>query len=357
MAEAVLERLMTRVMPELLAHLRSRTSAFRSAIAQRQLEGQVRVALQDALTELGLELGAAGPEDHTFDELIGRERAGHQVHPSESLIAVTALFDLAFPAVSELAPRIDAVELGRVLHRSIMRRLVPAAVGYVDVLLNQVHEAQMESRLKLAQDLHDRIAHGVGVGVQGIQIATLLLPEEPEAALARLSRTEGHLTETLEMVRELSGKLREAVGSRSLAQALREYLSVTAPPTIGCAVTAHGDLNRLPQFVIEESYLILREAARNALLHAEEATSLHITIEIGDGLLRAQVIDDGAGFDPAEHPESTGLRSMHERARLIQGALTLASARGRGTTVQLRVPVNTTGVTMTHDVSSSEVAG
>ena len=63
------------------------------------------------------------------------------------------------------------------------------------------------------------------------------------------------------------------------------------------------------------------------------------SIEPSELLLRVQ--DKGVGFDPAGvHSQAgLGLSSMEERVRLIQARLSVMSAPGRGTTVEVRVPL------------------
>jgi len=62
----------------------------------------------------------------------------------------------------------------------------------------------------------------------------------------------------------------------------------------------------------------------------------------GDGAaVVLRVTDDGRGFDPearAIRSRRLGLTSMHERAASLGGRLTITSAAGDGTTVELRVP-------------------
>jgi signal transduction histidine kinase len=83
----------------------------------------------------------------------------------------------------------------------------------------------------------------------------------------------------------------------------------------------------------------LQEALANAAQHAH-ASNVAITLTRGAGKLRLQVTDDGVGFDvhEAEARGSAGLIGMRERADAVRGALTIASARGSGTTVTFEVP-------------------
>jgi signal transduction histidine kinase len=57
-----------------------------------------------------------------------------------------------------------------------------------------------------------------------------------------------------------------------------------------------------------------------------------------------EVIDDGRGFDLAEVPSQAaghfGLTGIRERASLIGAEVMLESVIGKGTTVQIKLPLN-----------------
>lgn len=84
--------------------------------------------------------------------------------------------------------------------------------------------------------------------------------------------------------------------------------------------------------------LITREALTNVVRHSEaEQVRIVCTIPDDAGGLLLEIADDGRG---GAAPTGTGLVSMRARARLLGGALTLASPVGGGTTVLVRVPVD-----------------
>jgi signal transduction histidine kinase len=94
--------------------------------------------------------------------------------------------------------------------------------------------------------------------------------------------------------------------------------------------------------VRDELFLILREALRNAFTHAAPGLVL-VEVEFSAQELSAWVVDDGCGFSQALTPEKavsgTGLASMRERAALVGGRLAVRSMPGRGTRVELHLPL------------------
>jgi DNA-binding NarL/FixJ family response regulator len=81
---------------------------------------------------------------------------------------------------------------------------------------------------------------------------------------------------------------------------------------------------------------ILAEALNNARRHAG-ARHVEVRVSATETDLRAEVSDDGRGFDPGV--AATGIRGMHERAQLIEGRLDLRSEPGAGTRVRVEVPL------------------
>ena len=94
--------------------------------------------------------------------------------------------------------------------------------------------------------------------------------------------------------------------------------------------------------MLDEVFLILCEALRNALTHGAPQLVL-IGVEVSEKELSAWVIDDGCGFTPALATVGTasgsGLASMRERAALLGGRVVVSSMPGHGTRVQLHLPL------------------
>ena len=95
-------------------------------------------------------------------------------------------------------------------------------------------------------------------------------------------------------------------------------------------------------------YRVLQEALTNVVKHARAST---VTVEIlqEPDVLVCKVQDDGIGFNPSPVQKTgrrggLGLTSMKERVNSIGGTLDFTSSSGRGTTIVLRVPINSSEV-------------
>lgn len=89
-------------------------------------------------------------------------------------------------------------------------------------------------------------------------------------------------------------------------------------------------------------YLILKEAIHNAARHAS-ASQVRLSVALDDGRLRAELTDDGCGFDTGDGTGSGvvghGIGSMTRRAAELGGRLEIHSRPGEGTTLALDVPL------------------
>jgi signal transduction histidine kinase len=90
--------------------------------------------------------------------------------------------------------------------------------------------------------------------------------------------------------------------------------------------------------VRQHLWLLLKEALNNAVRHSG-GSRLAVSAVYEGGMLRVRVTDDGEGFDPGGSHEGNGLRTMAMRARQLRGRLRVDSKRGRGTVVQVEVPL------------------
>jgi signal transduction histidine kinase len=103
--------------------------------------------------------------------------------------------------------------------------------------------------------------------------------------------------------------------------------------------TSRG-VRALPAAQEEAMLRVAQEALHNALRHSG-AEQVDVTLERHDGLVTLRVTDDGSGFDPRSIRRAgrhLGLVSMRDRASGVGGRLTVESAPGKGTTIEMEVP-------------------
>ena len=274
----------------------------------------------------------------------GWTRAAGGVHPSESQQASSVFFRIVMGAAAELllATAGDFSLLAIVamsLERSIMARVRTSVSEYTGFLLNQVREAQVSERQRIARDLHDRIGHCISVTHRQLELYTMYQATDPARAFQKVETAQRAVRESMENLRAVTSTLYSPGPLKSLETALLNYLEVAAPEGLEVRVWVNGDDSWAPMEVLDEVFLVLREAARNILKHAE-ASILIVNVDITPNEIRAFVEVDGRGFDPDAPPALGGLGvfSLRERAGPLGGMLGVRSRSGAGTRINLAVP-------------------
>jgi signal transduction histidine kinase len=318
--------------------------------AREQLESQVRSILAATAARL------AAPDDQEPDTSalsieIGSARATAEIHPRESLRAAALLFEAALPVVlRELPPELlsEATEpIALALHAEIMERVSVAAVPYVSLLLQRMHTSQFDERRRIARDLHDGAAHAVGVAMQHIELYDAYLTRDPAAAPPWLWSARQSLEDALTLIRGLSAELGSSPTEDGLDKALTRYLDANIPPSVTVHFASSADVDLIPAEVGDQLYFVIREAVRNALLHAQ-TTEIRIALNVAGNIVTASVEDVGRGLDVTaamnasrRKGSGSGLTSMRERVELLGGAFTLTSLQGQGTRAEIMVPLLT----------------
>jgi signal transduction histidine kinase len=85
-------------------------------------------------------------------------------------------------------------------------------------------------------------------------------------------------------------------------------------------------------------YLVFKEAVNNAVKYSQ-CTQLFVDMELENSSVRMSIRDQGDGFNMNDHPAGNGMDNMKARASEIGGELSIHTARGKGTTVELLFPI------------------
>jgi len=202
------------------------------------------------------------------------------------------------------------------------------------------YAARLAERSRMARDIHDSVAQGLGAISLQLQLAGRDCLAEPQAhhlALAQqLVRTS--LAEVRGFIRDLRTQVQKDV---DLAPALEEQLRHAVDgAAIRPVFTVAGELPKLSLPVETQVLRITQEAMTNAICHAQ-ATTLSLQLRCTKSALILTVTDDGRGFDHAVDwaPHGHfGLLGMKERANLIGATLEIETSPGAGAQVRLTVP-------------------
>jgi signal transduction histidine kinase len=196
--------------------------------------------------------------------------------------------------------------------------------------------AQDDERRKLERDLHDGAQQQlVALQVQ-LRLATQVTQRDPAKGAPMIRALQGQAAAALEDLRDLArGIYPPLLADQGLAAALESQARKASLPV---QVEPDG-VGRYDRGVESAVYFCALEALNNVAKYAKASTAT-VRLAQSNGMLRFEVIDDGAGFDAGATSYGTGLQGMADRLDAVGGTLEVRSAPGGGTTVIGRVPVS-----------------
>ncbi len=204
----------------------------------------------------------------------------------------------------------------------------------------------MAERLRIARELHDMVAHDIGVIAIQAGSGLSVFEESPDDARDALTAIETTSRETLSGLRRMVTGLRHAEPEPGLvplspAPGLADIDRLAATALAGGVrvevdVDWHGSRETLPADIDLSAFRIIQEAVTNVVRHARTD---HCRVSIGqqDGQLSIEVTDSGCGATGTG--TGYGITGMRERAALLGGDFSAGPRPGGGFRVAARLPV------------------
>lgn len=212
-------------------------------------------------------------------------------------------------------------------------------------LLNKILNTQEEERQRVARELHDEMGQTLSSTSLTIEAARRLLKSNPEKATEHLQRAHSLLEESSDQLYEMIVSLRpSALDDLGLEAALHILAErALAPLGIEFQLEKETELERLPTEVETALFRIFQEALTNVQRHAE-ASFVSLQLGCQNGLVEGIIEDDGVGFDTSILQQGLkergfGLVGMRERVEAAGGELQIYSQEGKGTRVEVRIPL------------------
>ncbi|MFE1177178.1 histidine kinase [Streptomyces sp. NPDC058773] len=247
------------------------------------------------------------------------------------------------------------------------------------------HQAGISAeRERLAREIHDTLAQSLTSIISLVQAADAEVEGAPAVARKHLALVGRMAKESLAEARAfVADRTPASLRERSLAQALRRQADGLAAQTgLLARFAVEGDERPLPMAVNVVLLRAAQEAGANVRKHAD-AGAVDLVLRYGEGQVGLLVTDDGKGFDATEAATARGgagdrrdptagqdtavgqgepsgrgassrqdgsggadgrggfgLRGMAARVAEIGGAMSVVSAPGAGTTVEVKVPLD-----------------
>ena len=218
-----------------------------------------------------------------------------------------------------------------------------------------VAEAVTAERLRISRELHDLVAHSMGIITLQAGAAARVIDTQPQRARAALFEVESAGRETLAGLRRMLGPLRQAAagpaaaghadtgqgyqpGSMPGLADIGRLAAATTAAGVHVDVRWQGERRPLPPDVELAAYRIVQESVTNVVRHAGTRSCQVLVADDGEAV-SVEVADHGQG--PGDGPSGTGcgLAGMRERAALLNGDFSAGPGPDGGFVVKARLPV------------------
>lgn len=200
----------------------------------------------------------------------------------------------------------------------------------------QAENKVAQERLRISRELHDNI---------GARLTHIISSLDVEVY------SQGPVSTELENInsfaRETMTQLREtiwAVGDHAIflsewLNRLKYYINQVNSMAITDVRIEHGTIEDVQMGSIQtiNLYRIAQEAVNNAIKYAE-ATEVLLRLSTDQGIIRLTVSDNGRGFEEGSSHKGSGLKGMKIRAEEAGGNIEIQSAKGKGTTLKVKLP-------------------
>jgi signal transduction histidine kinase len=210
-------------------------------------------------------------------------------------------------------------------------------------------DVQEETRKKLARDLHDGPTQSVAAIAMRINLARRMLKKNVKGTEEELEKIEELAHRTTKEVRHMLFTLRPLIlesqgltaALEAMAEKMRETFNQNVIINVDEKVLENMEMGK--QGVI---FYIIEEATNNARKHAN---ALHIWVRLRSfekDIALLEIEDDGMGFDVEavnrsyDKRGSLGMINLRERTELVNGLLNIDSAPGKGTRIQVYIPLS-----------------
>ncbi|MFT3846831.1 MAG: PAS domain S-box protein [Lacibacter sp.] len=213
----------------------------------------------------------------------------------------------------------------------------------IRTLSSHLQNIREEERAYIAREIHDEL--GQQLTVLKLDLSWLqrkISNVTEEAVTLRIDEMLKLLNETVNSVRRISSSLRPSLlDDIGLVAAVEWQLQEFEKRTgVNTYFVSNETSYEMPSVTATGLFRIIQESLTNITRHAR-ATEVNISLFINDQVISLNISDNGIGFDPENNinNKTFGVLGMQERTLAMGGVFKIRSVKGKGTTVEVEVPV------------------
>ncbi|MEU2833081.1 sensor histidine kinase [Streptomyces lavendulae] len=212
-----------------------------------------------------------------------------------------------------------------------------------------VAEALTAERLRIARELHDMVAHSIGVIAIQAGVGSRVIETQPAEARKALDAIEATGRETLAGLRRTLVALRRAQPDEGAGHVptgpapgladLGALAASLADSGVRVEVRTTGERRDLPPDIDLSVYRIVQEALTNVVRHAGGGVRARVGLDFSAEELRVEVLDDGRGMSARAGKTGFGITGMYERVSLLHGRFSAGPRPEGGFRVAAELPL------------------
>lgn len=194
-------------------------------------------------------------------------------------------------------------------------------------------DKQEEDRKEIARELHDNLGQKLNAVSMFVSKTSDSMPENKDLIKVK-SIVHDSIDDLSFLLNNISVK---QVEEHSLDYAIGKLIDYM-PDSISMINNYSLREDRLSNFVKRQLYRIIQEVLNNTVKYSE-ASEVQMNLEQDGSILSLQISDNGKGFNLNE-VKGNGLKNIKHRVRKGNGLINIDSEKGKGTRVNVRMPIN-----------------
>ena len=199
-----------------------------------------------------------------------------------------------------------------------------------------------QEKSRMARELHDELAQSLTSLKMDLAATREDLSTQDAGLINRLDTMQKMLDGMVASTRRIASDLRPLMLHDLGLVPAAEWLTQNFTERTGIRCDFSADPPEIDQHDPHATavFRILQESLTNIARHAQ-ATCVGVTLDGNTGEIVLRVRDNGCGFDPASprKPGSLGLVGLRERATLLGGEINISAAPGKGTVIEVHIPL------------------
>jgi len=250
--------------------------------------------------------------------------------------------DASISQISEHGARFYTVILRDVTERVSTEAALRRSREELCEMASVSHLVREQEKSRIARELHDELGQAMTALKMDVNWVSEQLPEGTDLVRRKLDRMLILLDSTVTATRRISAELRPLILDDLGVIAAVEWLgeNFTQRSGIACDLAVSDPDLTWEDPLSTAIFRIVQESLTNIARHAK-ATHTRISIAQTNTDVLISVVDDGVGFSQKDDrkPSSFGLLGLRERANLLGGEVEIVSAPGKGTRIEVRLPL------------------